>query len=217
MFGFLIGAACLVGLAKVSFGHRWRHHHFHGHRGFGHHGFGHHGFGHHRGFEYGGGDGCGSPYRDGPWSRGGYGRGPEGAYGEGPEGHERDGLGDEPMDFRRGGFRGFGLRSVLEELELTREQRKALRDVREEWKDAARAAKKSGRVVKDDLASALRAETFDESLVGASIAKIDDMTDALKKSTLSSLAKAHQVLDARQRGKLAEVLEEGPFGRRFRF
>jgi uncharacterized membrane protein len=39
MFGFFVGAACLVGLAAVARGH---HHH--------HHGFGHHGFGHRRGF-----------------------------------------------------------------------------------------------------------------------------------------------------------------------
>jgi len=43
MFGFFIGAACLVGLAAVARGHR---HHHYGYGGFGHHG--HHG--HRRGF-----------------------------------------------------------------------------------------------------------------------------------------------------------------------
>ncbi len=200
MIGFLIGKACLIGLVKVVRGPRWhrRHFAFAGGPGCG------------GGYAYGGhgGDGWGTPYR---------GRDDFGPRGFDDEEHGRHGGHSHahgPRPFGGRGFRGFrGPRAILEELELTREQWKALRDVRGEWKDAAYAAKKSAKVVKEDLAQALRTETFDEGLVGASLAKFDEVTDALKKSTLSSLAKAHQVLDAKQRAKLADLVEDGGFRR----
>ncbi len=107
-------------------------------------------------------------------------------------------------------FRGFGGPwSIFEQLGLTRDQAKAFRGLKEEWIDAAFAARKSVQVVKNDVASALRTDSFDETLVGESLARFDEVTDAFKKSMLTSLAKAHQVLDARQRERLAELLEDG--------
>ncbi len=105
------------------------------------------------------------------------------------------------------GFRGPW--TIFEQLGLTREQARAFRALREDWIDAAHAARKSAQFVRNDLAGALRTDSFDETVVGESLARFDDVTDALKKSMLASLAKAHQVLDPRQRERLAELLEDG--------
>jgi Spy/CpxP family protein refolding chaperone len=118
-----------------------------------------------------------------------------------------DPLGDHDDD--GASARGYGPWEIFSALDLTREQRRALRDLRTEWVDATRSARSSAHGMKEDVASVLRAETFDEGIVGASVARFDELADALKKATLSSLAKAHQILEPAQRQRLADLLERG--------
>jgi Spy/CpxP family protein refolding chaperone len=109
----------------------------------------------------------------------------------------------------RGGFRGGPLYWLFDHLETTPGQEKAIREAVEQLRDTARGTKKELRASGEDVARALRSETFDEALVGDMFARQDDSVRELQKAFAGALAKIHDALDEKQRGRLAELLESG--------
>ncbi|MEP7124455.1 MAG: Spy/CpxP family protein refolding chaperone [Byssovorax sp.] len=184
MLGIIIGTVCLIGLVKVL--RRGR--------------YGRHGYG--GGCGTGGGGGCG-----GGWGGGGRFRG--------HHGHE-GGWGGHEGGFRRGGWGGgwggpgFILRAIVEQLDATPEQEKvivaAFREVREEAAKHRGEARKS----REDIAKAMRSPGFDEVLLGELFARHDTAIEAMRRAATGALAKVHVVLDEKQRGELADLIENGP-------
>jgi len=192
MLGFLIGTACLIGLIKVL---------RHGgcHRGYG-----------YRSFGYGG--GCGSygggfggrGYGHGPggWEDGGYDRG----HGGGPfRTHGRAG-------FRPGGYgmTHFVLRRLFEALDTTPGQEKAIASAMEEMREVMAKHRGELRKSREDLAKAMRSPSFDETVMGELFARHDAALEAMRKAMVGSMAKVHEVLDERQRARLADLIEQAP-------
>jgi Spy/CpxP family protein refolding chaperone len=141
---------------------------------------------------------------------GGYGR--HGGCGGGREGGGRG--------WRRGGWNeggGFGprmfLRSIFERLDTTPGQEKVIVAAMEELKETARNIKNEAREARADFAKAMRGESFDEVALGGATAKVEGAVDSLRKAGISAFAKVHEALDDRQRQKLADIMESGPFGR----
>ena len=156
---------------------------------------------HRRGF----GCGPGSSRWGRGWGGGGWGHG-RGRWGEG-RGH------DGPWDGA-----SFFLRGLYEQLDATPGQEKVIREAAEELRDNARKLKDELRGSRTDVAHAVRSPSFDETRIGEVFAKHDTAIESMRKAAVGAVAKVHAVLDDKQRERLAELIESGPFrgGRRGR-
>jgi uncharacterized membrane protein len=209
MLGFLIGTVCLIGLIKVARRARY------GGYGYGP-GFGHrHGHFGHFGDPWGGG-GCGhhGGWHGGPYGREGCGGGYDG-YDDVEDDRDGGGFWQAQAQARRGGF--FGLRAVFARLDTTPGQEKAIKAAFDELRTKARAVKDDARGMRGDLASALRGESLDADTLGTVASRATGAVDALRDAAIGAVLKVHEVLDERQRGIAADLLESGPrFGRGWR-
>jgi hypothetical protein len=186
MLGFLIGTVCLFGLMGMA-------------------ARGHHGrFGHH-GYAYAGHGGSCGPR--GHWR--GKRCGPDGARGE--EGDEERG------DSWRGGWGGGGWsvertvgRVLKEKLNLRKDQEdvvaSALDDLKRVGKDLKDAVKDS----RSEFGDALRGESVDQARLDALFEVHEETLKTARKDAINAIKKAHAVLDADQRSKLADLLTSGP-------
>jgi len=129
-------------------------------------------------------------------------------YGRGRFGH-RGGWGG-PDGFR-GGFRGGFLRMLFERLDTTPGQEKAIASAFEELKETMQKLRPRAKGL-EDLAAALRAESFDEGAAAKFSVEAEETFGQAKTAVLDALRKVHEVLDGRQRGLLAEFLERRGLG-----
>jgi Spy/CpxP family protein refolding chaperone len=104
----------------------------------------------------------------------------------------------------------FWLRAVFSKLDTTPGQEKEIRAAVEEVQREAREAKDELRASREGVARAVAGETFDEIAIGEASVKLDAATARVKNAMEASLRRIHAVLDARQRERLAELLERGP-------
>jgi hypothetical protein len=106
------------------------------------------------------------------------------------------------------------LRWIYERLDTTPGQEKVIRSAVEEVMDKAREAKQTIKDSRGDVARAFRADDFNAEILGDVFSRHDGALDELRKTAVGALAKVHDVLDERQRARLAELLESMP-GRRW--
>jgi hypothetical protein len=155
-------------------------------------------------FAYGG--GCGGHHHG--WNGGPYGHG-------GGAGGWDDEDDVSPWEGRGQGF--FGLRSIFARLETTPGQEKAIKAAFDDLRTKGRAVKDDAKGMRKDLASALRGESLDAETLGTVASRASGAVDALRDAGIGAILKVHEVLDERQRGIVAELLESGPrFGRGWR-
>lgn len=100
---------------------------------------------------------------------------------------------------------------VVEDLHLTGEQERVVREVLKEMKEGAQSVRSAASSLRTDLSAALRTEGFDEVGAGELLGKLDDSLESARKKMIDLLARLHQVLDPSQRARLADYLE-GRFG-----
>jgi Spy/CpxP family protein refolding chaperone len=116
-----------------------------------------------------------------------------------------------------GGCGGHGVRwgryafiaPLLERLETTPGQEKAIRAAVDAVMQAAMAAKGRASQGREPLAAVFRSESFDESLVAAVITGCDEAVEQVRTAMVDGLAKVYEALDPRQRALVAEWLERG--------
>jgi uncharacterized membrane protein len=196
MFGFLVGAVCLVGLVKVLRGRGgWGHHS---------HGYGAPAFA-----------GCGGPGMHGRW--GGRQGGPWEPWEPGFRGREGDRSGGAGRFGGWGSLGGFGggfsvVSRIAAELRLTREQEDVLRGSLRQGKAAMKDARGALGQARKDLAEAIRQESFDEVLLAEAVSRMETATQGMQKAIIGAVGDVHKVLDGDQRKRLASILEHGPFG-----
>ncbi len=70
--------------------------------------------------------------------------------------------------------------------------------------------KEDARGMRGDLASALRGESLDAETLGTVASRATGAVDALRDAAIGAVLKVHEVLDERQRGIAADLLESGP-------
>jgi hypothetical protein len=130
----------------------------------------------------------------------------------GPE----EGFGGHP--FRGGGWGrgGFVMRSVMSRIGARPDQEEVIRDAVNELKDTASKAKGEGKRTRQDLADILRRPNFDEVMMGELFARHDTVMDTLRKSLVGAMGRTHNVLDDRQRARLADLIAQGPWAFRDR-
>jgi len=164
MFGFLIGSACVAGLAMMAA--RGRAYGCHGggcgYRGFGRHGFGHHGSGHHG---FGGGFGP-----------------------------------------RMGGFGRRMLYRILDRLDTSPGQDKAILGALDDLRDAARSARRDLPDFRGKVAEAMRAEAFDEQSFTAIFDEPLTRLNQLRDEVTKTAGVIHETLTPKQRERLSDLI-----------
>lgn len=118
---------------------------------------------------------------------------------------------------RHGVGRSFWLRSVFSRLDTTPGQEREIRAAIEDLQKTAWEAKSGVKGARDDLANAIRGESFDESAFGEAQGRADASLTQVRGAFGAALRRVHAVLDPHQRERLAELVAKGPgFGRRTR-
>lgn len=152
--------------------------------------------------------------RWGRWHRHGYGYGYGHGHGHGCGGHGRHGWHGRGRGFGGGWGRGAFLRGMFERLETTPGQEKVILQAAEDLQAAFQKLRPAAKGM-EDLAAALRAESFDEGSAAKFSVEAEEMFGSVRTAVLDALRKVHEVLDARQRGMLADFLERRFQGRGF--
>jgi hypothetical protein len=144
------------------------------------------------------------------WSRFGYGGCGHRGYGCG-HGHDSNWDEDEHGWGGGGPFgRGFFLRSIFSRLETTPSQEKVIKEAISELRRTAERVRGDVKAARPEVANAIRAESFDETLFGEISHKIDEAAATMRRAAIDAFAKVHAVLDEGQKKTLAEIVELGP-------
>ncbi len=118
----------------------------------------------------------------------------------------------------RSGRWGFGRRAMMrwlfERLDTTPGQERVIRDAAEGFVDQVMGARREVAASRADVARAMKSESFDAEAMGEAFGKHDSVLSDLRKASVEALARIHEVLDDRQRARLAELIESG-FARRW--
>lgn len=109
----------------------------------------------------------------------------------------------------RGGglFRRGRLYRVFERLDTTPGQEKAIRTAYLTFSEDVRGAREELTKSRQELAQAIRGDVLDETAVAALFSLHDELLGRLRRSALEGMRAVHEVLDERQRRRLAELLE----------
>jgi Spy/CpxP family protein refolding chaperone len=138
------------------------------------------------------------------------GRGWHGRWGYGYGGHQgrHGGMG-------YGGPRRWLLRSILERLETTPGQEKAIVAAIDELRDNRDLVREEARQTRDDLARVVSSGLVDDAALEETFARHDRLLAQLRVAFVESLKKTTEALDERQRKQVAELLaRSGGFGGR---
>jgi hypothetical protein len=111
---------------------------------------------------------------------------------------------------RRMGGRFF-LHRVLGRLDTTPGQEKVIREAIHDLREDVFGLRGELRSTRSDLAQALRAPELDKERLDRIFAKHDDVIEKLRASAVETAEKVHTTLDAQQRERLADMIEDGPF------
>ncbi|MBI3200616.1 MAG: periplasmic heavy metal sensor [Polyangiaceae bacterium] len=107
--------------------------------------------------------------------------------------------------------RGWGGRALqrwlFERLDTTPGQERVMRSAMDDLTDGLHSARRELQDSRKDLARALRADSFDAEALGEVFAKHDAALAALRRTAVESLSRTHEVLDERQRQRLADLIE----------
>ncbi|MFO0659161.1 MAG: hypothetical protein U0165_04935 [Polyangiaceae bacterium] len=182
MIGFLIGTVCLAGLFATLRAERYAR----------------------LGMAYGGGCGgaraCGGPAARWGWYQ-------RDAYGDSPRGWHRRWR--EEQEDREPRSARDSLRRLFEELDTTPGQEKAILAAFKALEEAVTSAREGWSKTSNDLAQVFRKESFDETMLGEAVARLDGAQDTLRKEVVKVVGDIHAALDDKQRGKLADLMERG--------
>lgn len=131
----------------------------------------------------------------------GYGHGCGGPFGYGFRGHH--------------GFGGRGTRgrwmvhALLSRIDASPAQERAIINEVEKLQDRVRGAKGGVREARGDLAAALRGPALDDAALGAVLGRVDAATGEARSAVVDALRGIHGLLDDRQRGQVADLLDRG--------
>jgi len=98
---------------------------------------------------------------------------------------------------------------LFKKLDTSPGQERVIRNVRDTFFSQVSDLKKELHASRGDVARAVRGESFDESAISDAYARQDEGIMKLRKAASEALAKVHEVLDDRQRQRLAELMESG--------
>ena len=95
-------------------------------------------------------------------------------------------------------------------LDASPEQARVIRNEVDGFMDTTKELRRELRLSRDDIGRAMRGDSFDEEVMGETFGRQDDRIREIREALVAALARIHDVLDERQRRRLAELLETGP-------
>jgi Spy/CpxP family protein refolding chaperone len=101
------------------------------------------------------------------------------------------------------------MRWLFGSLDATPAQERALRDLIHSARDQLKQLHLEGRALRDELGNVFRADKFDEVRFVGAEAKISEKVRQATGIFRSTLEQMHEILDGRQRAKLADWLASG--------
>ena len=116
------------------------------------------------------------------------------------------------------GHHGFGgrhargrwmLHALLARIDASPAQERAIINEVEKLQDRVRGAKGGVREARGDLAAALRGPVLDDAALGAVLGRVDAATGEARSAVVDALRNIHGLLDDRQRGQVADLLDRG--------
>lgn len=132
--------------------------------------------------------------------RGSHGYGWYGPTGEGLHGH--------------GGRRRWMMRALFRRIDATPAQERAIVAELEKLEDRVHAAKAGVHEARGDLAAAVRGTVLDDAALGAVLGRVDAAVGEVRSAVIDALRAVHGLLDDRQRGQIADLVERRGWGRR---
>jgi hypothetical protein len=140
------------------------------------------------------------------WHHGYYGYGWHGPFGHGCHSHRWGGC------HSRHGRERMMLHWLFSRIDASPAQERAIIAEIEKLQDRMRATKAGVHEARGDLAAALRGPVLDDAALGAVLGRVDTATGAARSAVVDALRGVHGVLDDRQRGQLADLLDRGGGG-----
>jgi hypothetical protein len=137
--------------------------------------------------------------------RHGYGYGYGCEHGCGGYGHHHWTAG--PWARRRFGRRG--LYMGLAHLDATPAQERAILAEVDQLKSRLHGARSTVKDARADLAAAIRGPVLDDAALGAVLGRVDGATGEARTAILDAIRNIHTLLDDKQRGQLADLLDRG--------
>jgi hypothetical protein len=116
---------------------------------------------------------------------------------------------------RRHGRARMMLHGLFMRIDASPAQERAIIAEIEKLQDRLRGAKAGVHEARGDLAAALRGPALDDAALGAALGRVDAATGAARSAVIDALRGVHGVLDDRQRGQLADLLDRGGWWRGF--
>ncbi|HXX30327.1 MAG TPA: periplasmic heavy metal sensor [Myxococcaceae bacterium] len=141
-------------------------------------------------------------FAHGGWSRGWHGRHRFRGWVDDGRWGDRPGAGFGPPGRAR-----MMLRWVYERLGTSPAQETVLADAAEAVAGAARGLRGEWEQTRNDLARALRSEPYEAEALRTAFARHDERIRTLRDVLATQATRVHEVLDARQRAELADLLE----------
>ena len=139
------------------------------------------------------------------WHHGYYGYGWGGPFGHGCHSHH----GRFGWAGRRRHRAWMMLHWLFSRIDASPAQERAIIAELEKLQDRLHAVKSGVHEARGDLAAALRGPVLDDAALGAALGRVDTATGAARSAVLDALRGVHGVLDDRQRGQLADLLDRG--------
>jgi uncharacterized membrane protein len=104
------------------------------------------------------------------------------------------------------------LRALFHRIDASPAQERAIIAEVDKLQDRVHGAKSSLQDVRGDLAAAVRGSVLDDAALGAVLGRVDAATGEARSAVIDALREIHGVLDDKQRGQLADMLDRGGGG-----
>lgn len=107
------------------------------------------------------------------------------------------------------GRRNWMTYAALARLDATPAQERVIIGEIDRLKERVHGAKSNLKEARGDLAAALRSPALDDAALGAALGRLDAASADVRATMLEALRSIHAVLDDKQRGQLADMLDRG--------
>ena len=107
------------------------------------------------------------------------------------------------------------LHALFMRIDASPAQERAIIAEFEKLQERVHAAKAGLSDARGDLGAALRGPVLDDAALGAVLGRVDTATGEVRAAVVDALRGVHGVLDDRQRGQIAELLDRGGWWRGF--
>jgi hypothetical protein len=116
---------------------------------------------------------------------------------------------DDRRERRHGRGSRWMVQALLRRIDASPAQARAIVDEVDKLADRVQGARAGAHDARADLAAALRGPVLDDAALGAALGRIDAALGETRSAAIDAVRGVHALLDDRQRGELATLIEHG--------